>query len=263
MTQQEVSENILEANTRFHCPVKGILNLHKPQYTKFKRKVWDFEKGDYDRYCEELRQVDWDTLLDTNLNNAVSIVTQNILDGANKYIPNSHVDSIRNWWKKLAGLPSKSSGYPPFLSNETYLDDNKDKAHAFNRYFCDQASVDESFTNIPELNLDDVIHTLDNIIITQEEVYDQLLLLDLSKATGSDSISPRFLKYAARELIYPLALLFNNLLQLCIYPYDWKLANVKPVYKIGSQEILSNYRPSSLLSIIGKTMKNICFKIFI
>ena len=87
LAYHEVSENILEANTRFHCPVSGILNLHKPKYTQFKRKVWDFEKGDYDRYCEELRQVDWDTILDTNLNNAVSIVTQKILDAANKHIP--------------------------------------------------------------------------------------------------------------------------------------------------------------------------------
>ncbi|CAC5417767.1 unnamed protein product [Mytilus coruscus] len=152
--------------------------------------------------------------------------------------------------RNLAGLPSKSSDYPPILLNDTYLDDNKDKANAFNRYFCDQSSVDDSSTNIPEINLDDVIHTLDNIIITQEEVYDQLLLLGVSKATGPDSISPRFLKYAARELSYPLALLFNKSLQLCIYPYDWKIANVIPVFKSGSQEILSNYRPISLLSII-------------
>ncbi|VDI24069.1 Hypothetical predicted protein [Mytilus galloprovincialis] len=87
LVYHEVSENILEANTRFHCPVSGILNLHKPKYTQFKRKVWDFEKGDYDRYCDELRQVDWDTILDTNLNNAVSIVTQKIIDAANKHIP--------------------------------------------------------------------------------------------------------------------------------------------------------------------------------
>ena len=57
-------------------------------------------------------------------------------------------------------------------------------------------NVDDSSANIPELNLDEIIHILDNIIITQEEVYDQLLLLDVCKATGPDSISPRFLKYA-------------------------------------------------------------------
>ena len=54
--------------------------------------------------------------------------------------------------------------------------------------------------------------------------------------------------------------MFNKSLQLCTYPYEWKIANVIPVFKSGSQEILSNYRPISLLSIIGKTMEKCVFK---
>ena len=100
---------------------------------------------------------------------------------------------------------------------------------------------------------------IEHIILSQEELYDCLLLLDVSKATGPDGISPRLLKYAARELSYPLALLFNKSLRLGVFPSSWKIANVIPVFKNGEREIVSNYRPISLLSIIGKTMEKCIF----
>jgi hypothetical protein len=40
---------------------------------------------------------------------------------------------------------------------------------------------------------------IEHIILSQEELYDCLLLLDVSKATGPDGISPRLLKYARHD----------------------------------------------------------------
>ena len=77
---------------------------------------------------------------------------------------------------------------------------------------------------------------IEQIIWSQEELYDCLLLLDVSKATGPDGISPRLLKYAARELSYPLALLFNKSLRLGVFPSSWKIANVITVFKNGERE---------------------------
>ena len=77
---------------------------------------------------------------------------------------------------------------------------------------------------------------IEQIILSQEELYDCLLLLDVSKATGPDGISPRLLKYAAHELSYPLALLFNKSLRLVVFPSSWTIANVIPLFKNGERE---------------------------
>ena len=42
-------------------------------------------------------------------------------------------------------------------------------------------------------------------------------------------------------------------------PFDWKLANVVPVYKKGDQEFVENYRPISLLSLISKVLERCVF----
>ena len=142
-------------------------------------------------------------------------------------------------------------------------------------YFLNLASCSEHFIsikhrilatfNINQKNQSERLYAfnrpmIEQIILSQEELYDCLLLLDVSNATGPDGISPRPLKYAARELSYPLALLFSKSPRLGVFPSSWKFANVIPVFKNGEREIVYNYRPISLLSIIGKTMKKCIFK---
>lgn len=68
------------------------------------------------------------------------------------------------------------------------------------------------------------------------------------------------LKQASSELAYPLTKLFNLSLQSSTVPNQWKIANVTPVYKKGSANTVSNYRPISLLSVLGKCMERCIFK---
>jgi hypothetical protein len=45
-----------------------------------------------------------------------------------------------------------------------------------------------------------------------------------------------------------------------IVPIDFKLANIIPVYKTGSQTYLGNYRPISLLSIFNKIIEKLMYR---
>ncbi|VDI36004.1 Hypothetical predicted protein [Mytilus galloprovincialis] len=137
--------------------------------------------------------------------------------------------NVKNWWKflrNLSGQPSKASNYPPLLVNNEYVEDDNEKSNAFNLFFCKQATVDDSTASFPNTPCSDDIPVLNNIIITEEEVFDHLSLLDVTKATGLDEISGRLLKYAARELSTPLAQLFNKSIREAVYPETWKLASV-------------------------------------
>jgi hypothetical protein len=71
------------------------------------------------------------------------------------------------------------------------------------------------------------------------------------KATGPDGIPCRILKIAAETLSPSLAMLFNQSLSMGVYPDDWKMARVTPIFKDGGKENLSNYRPISRRFLVG------------
>ena len=84
--------------------------------------------------------------------------------------------------------------------------------------------------------------------------------MDTTKAIGPDRIHPGVLKEASSVLAKPLADLFNYSLSKCIFPSPWKRANVIPIHKKGDKSSVDNYRPVSLLSIVGKVMERIVHK---
>ena len=89
---------------------------------------------------------------------------------------------------------------------------------------------------------------------------DQIKILDCNKSYGPDSISPRFIKMAGLSLVKPLTLLFNTSLSNGIFPSNWKKVNVLPLHKKSSKQYADNYRPVSLLCILGKIFERIIFK---
>ena len=60
-----------------------------------------------------------------------------------------------------------------------------------------------------------------------------------------------------QELACPLTILFQSIMVCESVPDDWKEANVFPVYKGGSRNVASNYRPISLTSELCKVFETI------
>ena len=57
-----------------------------------------------------------------------------------------------------------------------------------------------------------------------------------------------------------MCLLFNLSLSTCRFPTQWKLANVTPAFKKDNPSKVNNYRPISLISILGKVMERCIHK---
>ena len=89
---------------------------------------------------------------------------------------------------------------------------------------------------------------------------DGLNSLVVSKATGPDGLPARILKLAAPMIAGSLFILFNACLTESVFPDDWKLANVHPVFKSGDSRLLTNYRPISVLSILAKVFESLVHK---
>ena len=98
---------------------------------------------------------------------------------------------------------------------------------------------------------------LNSFNVTSQSVLKELKSLDTSKATGPDGVSPHILKNCAQQLAAPLAALFTNCLKQKRWPKLWKKASVVAVHKKDSKNEVKNYRPISLLSIIGKIFERL------
>ena len=55
----------------------------------------------------------------------------------------------------------------------------------------------------------------------------------------------------------PLARVFNLSLKEGVVPFEWKEANIIPLFKKGSRNKSENYRPVSLTSVICKLLERL------
>ena len=64
------------------------------------------------------------------------------------------------------------------------------------------------------------------------------------------------IKLCGKAIFYPLKLIFEASLQGGQFPDYWEEANVVPVHKKESKNLVKNYRPISLLSIFGNIFES-------
>ena len=168
----------------------------------------------------------------------------------------------KSWYKianDITQMKNKSNPPPPIIYNGEPNIHPFDKAHVLNNHFV-TISTTENEKEITE-NLELPNFTLNSILITEQDVKDQLNNLNYKKPGGPDEIMPKLIKIFNTNLIIPLTLLFNRSLQLGQVPNQWKLANVSAIFKgKGSPDDPSNYRPISITSCIGKILEKIIFK---
>ncbi len=87
---------------------------------------------------------------------------------------------------------------------------------------------------------------LHNIHITESDILQAIIKINVNKTPGSNKISPRILKEVKEEISHPLLILFTDSLHQGKVPTDWKYANVTPIFKKGVNRTPVIIIPSAL-----------------
>ena len=104
---------------------------------------------------------------------------------------------------------SNQNGVPILESNGLVIESDDQKAEVLNEFFIQQSTVDDTNAHLPNFvtpNFD----TLNEIVVTQQDVIKAINEFDANKASGPDGISPKLIKEGKQELAYPYTKLFNN-----------------------------------------------------
>ena len=139
---------------------------------------------------------------------------------------------------------------------------DSEKSSLLNDYFS-SVFTKENVDEIP--NFDKRTKSTDDIEtveVTEEEMLKLLQNLKADKSPGTDEIHPRLLKECAQSLAKPLKMLFDLSMKTSRIPSEWKVAEVRPIYKKkGKKSDPSNYRPVNLTSVVSKVAENLCDRI--
>ena len=140
--------------------------------------------------------------------------------------------------------------------------DRKDICNTLNIFFVNVGpTLAKNITpNTPELASNSILSNSNSFFflpITPNEVFKQILSLNSHKALGSDNISGKYIKTASEFISTTLREIFNKCVIEGIFPNELKIAKVISLYKNGSKQQPSNYRPISILSSFSKIFENI------
>ena len=93
--------------------------------------------------------------------------------------------------------------------------------------------------------------------VTEDEVFNHLVTLDVKKACGHDNLPARLLRDSAVYISGVLAYIFNLSLECGRVPDEMKIAKVTPIHKKGPKDEPGNYRPISVLPVLGKVFEKV------
>ena len=93
--------------------------------------------------------------------------------------------------------------------------------------------------------------------IEEDKVFKLLSKLNISKASGSDTLGPRLLKLATPVIYKPLCHLINvsTCIETGVFPDELKIGKLTPIFKKVNKCDPGNYRPISILPTISKNVE--------
>ena len=146
--------------------------------------------------------------------------------------------------------------------NQISVNDPVKMANIFNKFFVDVGpNVDKSISRTKKSPLDFLKDRNPNSMflapVTPQEIEIITRSLTTKKSIGPFRIPIFLLKILSRHIAQPLAKIVNVSFETGIFPDKLKVGKVNQMYKKGTCDNPSNYRPISILSVFSKIFQKL------
>jgi hypothetical protein len=201
-----------------------------------------------------------------------------VINAAKKFHNSNTVSKAGNKMKATWRIINREKGkiQSIFLTNEilhegNVISDQSQIAHLFNKSSLLNLAVQMQGTDINmKSNITDCIDLLNSHyekpfpdinwhFTSAQKIIKAIKTLKTTNSAGYDEIANRLLKLSCPYIASPLTHICNAALNDGVFPERLKYATVKLVYKKGSKQDLSNYRPISLLPVFSKVLEKIIY----
>ena len=166
--------------------------------------------------------------------------------------------------KSIVNTKSKNqfSQISHLLDNGKQINDPVKMANIFNHYFVNVGScIDKSIPRTKKSPMDYLKSSNSNSVllapVKEQEIEIIIQSLNPKKAVGPYSIPTFLLKILSKYIVKPLSQIINLSFEFGIFPDNFKIGKVNPLYRKDSAENPSNYRPISVLSVFSKIMEKL------
>ena len=95
------------------------------------------------------------------------------------------------------------------------------------------------------------------MIITEEESIKACNEINVNESSSVQNLSSRILKVAFNAIPHVIRCLMQLSIDKCLFPNEWKIANIIPLQKGGNKSNVPNLRPVSLLPLPSKILERI------
>ena len=96
---------------------------------------------------------------------------------------------------------------------------------------------------------------------TLEEILSVVKNINVHKGSGIDYV-PTFALKDCFEVICPQhTYMFNQSLIMGVFPESWSVATITPIPKSGNKCLVNNWRPISIIPLVGKLLEKLCVKL--
>ena len=182
------------------------------------------------------------------------------------------VGSLKEFWRTYRCLTATAACLPATLSDGAKTASSAaEKATMLKKFFAScfgpptldspslsaLATTTESRTLTVPITKQDNIRELSELKCTGMDVMQVISHFPARKATGPDGISTVMLKQCAGVISDHLAAIFNHSLSLGVVPAAWKISRVTPIPKSKDTSLVNNFKPISLLSLVGKIQERL------
>ena len=197
--------------------------------------------------------------------------TNNLIRTAKRqyFVNNFEVNksNSKETWNLINQLSSRSSKKSVNISEiktgEKVINTPSELAQTFNLHFSNTgqnlAAEIPNVNVVPESYMKPTQHRFSLKAPTASTVCKLLENVNVRKAAGLDGVSNKLLKFAAHIVAPSLTEIFTKSINTGIFPTEWKIARVTPIFKKGKKNDLNNYRPISVIPTVAKIFEKLVY----